>query len=107
MSASAARALAFSSSRAGTMSVAPSRRIASAIRRSCGLASKPVRYAMETGRVTYRALTCRFAIQPRRAAIGAVATTDLLNRRDANRVLAARRLDRHLIADAMSDQRLA
>src|SRR6266581_1980411 len=62
---------------------------------------------MDTGCVTYRALTCRFAIQARKAAIGTFAATDLLNRGDAHRVLAARRLDRHLVADAMADQCLA
>src|SRR5207302_4950291 len=68
---------------------------------------KPVRYAIETGRVIYRASSFRLAIQRRRSASGVAVATDLLNARDAYAVGTARRPDLHLVADAVSDQRLA
>src|SRR5438552_16817549 len=62
---------------------------------------------METGCVMYAASRCRLAIHLRMSASGVVAATDLLNGGDAHAVSAARRLDLHLVADAVADQCLA
>src|SRR5690349_15331191 len=102
MSALAACCLAFCSSSAGTISVALSERTASAIRRSCGLASNPVRYAIDTGFVTYSAPRWRFSIHWRSAASGVETATDLLNAGDVDGVLAAGGLDVDVVADAMA-----
>src|SRR5438874_8517482 len=89
------------------MSVAPSARTASAIKRSCGFASRPVKYAIETGRVMYRASRWRFAIHRRSSANGLVAAKDLLNSCDGDAIPAARRVDVDGIADAVADERFA
>src|SRR5690242_20746553 len=49
----------------------------------------------------------RRAIQRRTSAMGDVAASDLLNRRDPHAVCAAWRFDPHDVADAVTDQRLA
>src|SRR5256714_7552660 len=103
-SASDACACAFSSSSDGTMSVAPSGRTASAISLSWGSARKPVRYAMDTGRVMYATPSLRFSIHSRTSASGDFAATDLLNARDAHRVGATGRHDLHHVAHAVADQ---
>src|ERR1700674_998499 len=112
---------------AGTIKVAPSGRTARAINRSCGSVLKPVRYAIETGRVTYAAFRSCSAIharswdsrssptcgevfrgsrsEPRRG--GVAAALGLLNANDSDAIRAIRSFDLEFFADSVAQQRFA
>src|SRR6266567_2436446 len=92
------------------MSVAPSGRMASAIRRSIGSLRKPVRYATETGRVMYAASTRWLAIHALRrwrCPVPAAVKAPLVNAYYAHPVRAAGRADLDLVADSVTQHGLA